>query len=129
MSQENVEVVRAFIADTNHRGKMSLKGLHTEVEWHLDSSHPDQRILKGHDDVAGYFAQWRGAFDGIRMLPDDYLDRGDHVVVPFVAYGRLRGSSSEVSLAETWVFEVRGGLVVEIREFLTTDEALQRLEE
>jgi ketosteroid isomerase-like protein len=125
VSQENVELVRALIADTNQGGEMSLKGLHASVEWHLDSNHPDQRILKGHADVATYFAQWSEAFDEIRMQADDYLDRGDHVVMPFIAHGRLRGSASQVSLAETWVFEVRDGLIVGVREFLSTDEALK----
>ena len=60
------------------------------------------------------------------MQADDYLDRGDWVVMPFVVCGRRRGSTSEVSLAETWVFEARDKLIVEVREvreFPSTDEA------
>jgi ketosteroid isomerase-like protein len=123
VSQENVEGVRNFVEGM--KGDPAEWRLHPEIQWHLDSAHPDQRVLRGRDEVVPYFQDWRAAFDDIRVNPTDYIDAGAHVVMPFVAYGRLKGSAAEVPLAETWVFEVREGLVVEVREFLATDQALK----
>ncbi|HTQ69785.1 MAG TPA: nuclear transport factor 2 family protein [Solirubrobacteraceae bacterium] len=125
MSQENVEVVRGLIAAINQTGEVVLRPLHPDVKWHLDSDHPDQTVLDGHDDVAAYFREWRDGFDRVRMDASAYIDRGEYVVMPFDAYGRLKGSAAEVPLAETWVFRVREGLIVEIREYLSLDEALK----
>jgi hypothetical protein len=36
-----------------------------------------------------------------------------------------RLAAAEVPLAETWVFRVREGLIVEIREYLSLGEALE----
>jgi ketosteroid isomerase-like protein len=129
MSLKNVELVQTLIAESNEAQDVVLSGVHPDVEWHLDSNHPDQRVLRGVDDVAAYFRQWLDAFDGVRIDVDDYVDRGDYVVMPFVAYGRLRRSTAEVPLAETWVFTVRNGFIVEVREYLTLDEALNATED
>ena len=123
MSRENGEVIRRWVVDVT-RDPAEWR-LHPEIEWHLDSAHPDQRVLHGRDDVVRYFQGWRAAFDNIRLDVTDYIDAGRHVVMPFVAHGRLKGSVSEVPLTETWVFDVRDGLIVQVREFLATDEALK----
>jgi len=127
MSQENVEVIRKWVEEANTRDPTEWR-LHPEIEWHLDRAHPDQRVLRGPDEVSLYFRDWAIAFDGIRVDATDYIEAGEYVVMPFLAYGRLRGSSSEVPLAETWVFQVRGGLIVEVREFLATAEALKAVD-
>ena len=125
MSKESVEVVRGLIAAFNQTGEVVLRPLHPDIKWQLDSDHPDQTVLDGHDEVAAYFREWRDSFDRLRMDASDYIDRGEYVVMPFVAYGRLKGSAAQVPLAETWVFRVREGLIVEIREYLSLDEALE----
>jgi ketosteroid isomerase-like protein len=118
-----VEVIRRWVEHATR--DPSEWRLHPEVEWHLDSAHPDQRVLRGRDEVVHYFQDWQAAFDRIRLEVADYIDAGEYVVMPFVAHGLLRGSLSEVPLAETWVFEVRDRLIVEVHEFLATSEALK----
>jgi ketosteroid isomerase-like protein len=125
VSQENVEVVE-------HAMTEFLAGIRTDfaadVEWHLDHSHPDQRVLRGAADVAEYFRGWGLAFEGMRIAVEEYLDRGDYVVTPFVVHGRPRGSNAEVELAETWTFKVQRGVIVEVREYLTMEAALAALD-
>jgi ketosteroid isomerase-like protein len=99
-------------------------GFDPTIEWHLDSGHPDQRVLRGLDEVADYFRGWTLSFDRMRVEVAEYLDTGEYVVTPFVVYGQLRGSSAEVELAETWTFRVRDGAIVEVREYLDRSEAL-----
>lgn len=125
MSQQNVELVeRAWggLAPTRPRA-----GFHPNIEWHLDASHPDQRVLRGIQDVAEYFRGWAAAFDEVRVEVGEYLDAGEHVVSPFVAHARPRGSKAEVALAETWTFKVRDGAIIEVREYLTKEAALKAI--
>ena len=125
MSQENVELVRAYAAAAVTSGVAVVSFFAPDIEWHLDSSHPDQRVLHGRQEVAEYFAGWTATFDEIRLDVEDYLDCGEHVVMPFTVHGRPRGSTAEVQLTETWNFKVDGGAIVEVREYLDTDEALR----
>jgi ketosteroid isomerase-like protein len=126
MSQENVEIVRQVLRESNETGRTPTEDLHPEVEWHLDHAHhPDQRTLRGVEEVVEYFRGWFDAFDEARIEPDAYIDSDEYVVVPFVGYGRLRGSSAEVSLNETWVFRVQGKLIREVWEYVTPEEALK----
>ena len=125
MSQENVELVeRAWGGFAPTRAR---PGFHPNIEWHLDASHPDPRVLRGIEDVAEYFRGWAASFDQMRVDVDEYLARGDQVVAPFVVYARLRGSEAEVTLAETWTFKVRDGAIIEVREYLTKDAALEAI--
>jgi len=125
LSQEDVEIVRRFVAETNEAGEAFGQKVHPDIEWHLDSDHPDQQVLHGPANVATYFRDWFAAFDHLRVEVGDYRDHGRYVVMPFVVFGRLRGSNEEVPLAETWAFRVRDGLIVEVREYLSLAEALK----
>jgi ketosteroid isomerase-like protein len=124
MSQENVALISEFMGRINQFGQPE-GWVHPEVEWHLDSGHPDQRVLHGEKEVADYFRGWFSSFDGIRMDVADYIDRGDYVVAPLVVYGRPRGSAAELRLRETWTFKVLKSVIVEVREYLTLDDALK----
>lgn len=75
-------------------------------------------------EVAEYFRGWDLSFDGIRIEVAEYLDKGEYVVTPFVVYARPRGSDAEGGLAETSMFKVRNGAIVEVREYLSTEAAL-----
>jgi ketosteroid isomerase-like protein len=129
MAQGNVEVVEEAWAEFRRTARTgSRKGFHPNLEWHLDSGHPDQRVLRGITEVTDYFRGWDLSFDAMRIEVEEYLDRGEYVVTPFVLYARPRGSSAELELAETWTFKVRDGLVVEVREYLSTEAALASLQ-
>jgi hypothetical protein len=56
----------------------------TDIEWHLDSSHPDQRVLRGKEEIAEYFRGWSSSFDEVPTEAERYVDWADYVVVPFV---------------------------------------------
>jgi len=118
MSQENVDVVRRLVAEMNEGSESPWHAADPEIDWHLDSNHPDQRVLHGARNAMLYFRDWRDSFDGVLIDADQYIDRREYVVMPFVARGTLKDSNYEVLLAETWVFKVHNALVVEVREYL-----------
>jgi ketosteroid isomerase-like protein len=64
-------------------------------------------------------------FENLRFDIEDVIDRRDYVVLPMVLRGRIRESDEEVAMRETHVCKIRDGLLVEVREYQTLEEALK----
>jgi hypothetical protein len=91
MSQQNVERVWAFAGAAANGGiENAIDYLASDIAWHLDSNHPDQRVLYGRPDVAEYFRGWSSSFDGVRSKAEPYIAHADSVLVSFVLHGRQR---------------------------------------
>ncbi len=125
MSLQNVEIIRGAFEQWAETGRLAFEYLDQEVEWHTRADLPDSGVYRGHGGVAALSKEWGASFDDPRFEVEDYLDRGDRVVVPLVLSGRIRGSEQEVAMPETWVHTLREGMVVEVRECRTLDEALE----
>jgi ketosteroid isomerase-like protein len=114
MSQENVEIVRRFIARYN-AGDLPWDLLDPEVEWVLDPPAWLAGTYRGHDGVGTLLSGMAEAFDEVRLEVDRYLDAGDVVVT----LGRmevrvgLSGVTTGQPLAQ--VIWVRDGRVVAVR--------------
>ena len=136
MSEENVELIRRIYEefDRTRRGSIEerqravLSAADPEVEWHTATDLPDSRVYRGHDGVAALIQEGVNSFEGFRVDAEEFIDRGEYVVVPLVLRGRIRGSrepEQEVTLPHTHVYKVREGKVVEAREYLTLEQALE----
>ena len=130
MSHENVEAVRRAIeAFIEGRLDEALGLYHSDVEWHTAADEPDAlRPYRGLEGLAQLLETWGDIWaEGFESAVqfDEFVDAGQHVVVP--VHGRLRGRTSgvEVEVPETWVFSFRGDKVAELREYRTTGEALE----
>jgi ketosteroid isomerase-like protein len=56
----------------------------------------------------------------------DFIDAGDRVVVPLSWGGRGRASGVEIAEPEeTWVFTLRDGKVVHVKEYASKNAALE----
>ena len=72
------------------------------------------------------FATFREALEATWYRPLDFIDRGKQVVVPLQWGGRGKGSGVEfIESEETWVFTVRDGTVIHIREYAELNSALE----
>jgi ketosteroid isomerase-like protein len=120
-----VELVRAGYEEFNKTGQPPLQTYDPAIEWHTRADLPDSGVHRGHEGVAALAHEWVGSFENLRFDIEDVIDRGDYVVLPMVLMGRIRGSDEEVAMRETHVCKVRDGLVVEVREYQTLDEALR----
>jgi ketosteroid isomerase-like protein len=133
MSAENVDLVRRAFETLNQGELQAVCALieeicDPEVEWHTSSDLPDSGVYRGPDGVAALFQQWLGSFEGFRVDAEEFIDRGEYVVVPLQLRGRLPGSresGQEVTLSHTHLYRVREGKLVEAREYLTLDQALK----
>jgi len=125
VSRQNVELIRGAYAEWAETGRPVYRILDPEIEWHTRADLPDSGVHRGHDGFGAVMREWVASFDDFHADIDDFIDGGDCVVVPMVLRGRVRGSKQEVSMHETWVWKVRNGMVVEIHEFPTLEEALK----
>jgi len=127
MSVDNVELVRGAYEQFNSGQEAPLSALDEAVEWHTAADLPNSDVHRGHAGVRALIDDWVGSFEHFAADVEEYIDRGDYVVVPLVLRGRMAGGD-EVSLPETHVWRVRDGLVVEVREYRTLELALEALE-
>jgi ketosteroid isomerase-like protein len=126
MSQENVEIVRRSIdAFTKH--DLDLAGQDWDAEAVLDWSRSegvDAGIYRGQEAIQAFWGGWLQMFDQFDFKADEFLDRGEHVVVPNLT--RLRGRDGvEVEAHSAVLVTVRHGQIVQWKLCRDRAEALK----
>ena len=117
MSQESVEIVRRFlIGDVDE----ALAYADPEIVWNPIEELPTQ----GHGAVRASLARWKAEWDDYEMLPEEFVDRGDRVVVTVRLGGRGRGSGVEIDARFYDVYTLRDGKIVRMDQFTDRSEAL-----
>jgi ketosteroid isomerase-like protein len=118
MSQENVEIVRRFLlVDVDEALMYADPG----IVWNPIEESPTQ----GHDAVRASLARWKGEWDDYRLRPEEFVDRGDRVVVAVCVGGRGRGSGVEIDARFYDVYTLRDGKIVRMDQFAERSEALE----
>src|SRR2546422_887928 len=114
MSQENVEIVRSAYYAYN-RGDLdaALKDAapDSELDWSRGIG-PYRGIYKL-DQMRSFFDDFADTFESIRVEPDEFIDTGEHVVVPQTGYIRGR-DGIEATARITLVWTVRHSAIVRI---------------
>jgi ketosteroid isomerase-like protein len=130
MSEENVELVRTLLSAFDRADyEAALEALDPEIEWHVPPGITiGHEVYRGRDEVQRGFAEWLGAWDTHRFVPEEMLDHGDHVVVGGMQIARGRGSGVEVRLPTFHVFTLRDGKVTRHRSYSDRAEALEAAE-
>ena len=70
---------------------------------------------------------WRvgsGEWHDYKVMPEEFVDRGDRVVVTVRLQGRGRGSGVEVDARFYDVYTLRDGLIVRMDQFTERSQAL-----
>jgi len=119
MSEENVEIVQAFLDASRLRDTDTLMAaLDPAIEWLPVHDDPDYRVHHGLEDVAAWLAEWSQVFPDMRWEAERIIDAGHDTVVAIVrALGRGDTTGAEVGTPRYSVaFEVRGGRIVRIDE-------------
>jgi ketosteroid isomerase-like protein len=120
LSQENVDMTRAFIDAYNRRDfDTALENCDPEVEWVLPELQASDSGT-GHADIRRFFEGLDETFDELRLDPQEFVDGGDRVAVRLRHYGRGKGSGIELDTElyhQVTTFE--DGRIVRI-EYLTT---------
>src|SRR5215213_3067930 len=118
MSQENVDVVRRFLA--------------LEIDEALDYADPgivwnpvEEASAQGHQAVRASSDRWKSEWDDYEVMPEEFADMGDRVVATVRLRGRGRGSGVEIDARFYDVYTLRHGKIVRMDQFSERSEALE----
>jgi ketosteroid isomerase-like protein len=126
MSQENVEIIRRSLEAFQQGGlDASLRFYDPEVTWEEAQDEPEAETYRGHDGIRALAQKWMVPFDDLRIEPEEFIDAGEAVVMPYRFRGRERSSGTDVTAPETWVFWLRNGKISEVREYRYKSDALE----
>ena len=99
MSQENVEIVRRWIAYLNAADVNALTLVHPDIEWRDQMHAPDvPEVVHGIEALEQLVAQWEAAYDSLTSEVLDYIDSDPWVVC-----------------VSRWEARTKDGMVVEVR--------------
>jgi ketosteroid isomerase-like protein len=137
MSEQNVAFVRAVLAAWGEGDVVPVAAAldpanpppeiaaafapDIEVVWAVNA--PGQREYHGHDGLIRAYQEWLVAFSEFFVEELEFIDAGDHVIVPQRHRGRGLGSGVEVVQDLVHVYSVRDGRIARIREYDTLEEA------
>jgi len=125
MSQENVEVLRAFFAAWNAGDMDALRELHdASVIMNAPSGWPEPGPELGRDAVMRQFQRLRDAWDADwAETIGDFVDAGVRALVRFIGHTAGPGTGAEMQLPH--VATVRDGRIVLNEYFCDHGQALE----
>jgi ketosteroid isomerase-like protein len=127
MSEENVEIVRAFIdaADRADWDAM-LKDAAPEFEVDLSRAVGPLHGVYRLDQVRPLLEEFAESWEApLRFeATDEFIEAGEHVVLPWTMYVRGR-DGIEVPSRVTWVWTIRDGAIVRMCMYQERQEALE----
>ena len=125
MSRENVERIGRFFELFNRREIDTwLETMATDVEWHVDPQDPDMTVHRGREAVRRYAQTWIELMETV-IQADEVREAGESVVAWTQINSRGGASRVPVGLDLAFVFTLRDGLVVQIKETQSKAEALE----
>lgn len=126
MSRENVDVARQALDAYVRRDVKALRAI-SDPDLVLDWSESRSwlaGVYTGIDEALRFYEGYFEAFVSIVIEPDCFIDAGESVVVPNVAYPRGRGGI-EVSARSSLVFTMRDHKVIRVRLYQEHEQALK----
>ena len=125
MSQENVDVLRAFLDDFN-RGQIPEAFGRTTPDFEMDLSraHGPYRGVYGVGEYRAIVDEFISNWEGMRFGADEFILAGEHVVTPFT--NRISGRDGiEVEARGTWLWTMRDGAIAKVCLYQELSEALE----
>jgi ketosteroid isomerase-like protein len=131
MPRENVELVGSICADWERGDFSAAEWADAEIEYEMADG-PQPGRWTGIRGMAEGTAELLGAWDGYRVVADEYRELDDERVLVILHAGG-RGKTSGLRLEETAgkganVFHVRDGRVIKLVAYFDLDRALADLE-
>jgi ketosteroid isomerase-like protein len=126
MSEQNVEVVRAMYAAFARSDRATLVShLDPAIRVYDRPVHPEASVYEGPEGFLRFAETDWVAFDEVTYEPQEFLARGEYVVVPIKQSGRGKGSALGVEESIVNVWKLLGGKCAELRNYSTIGEAVE----
>ena len=125
MSGENVEIVRAAIGAFND-GDFDRVFTYFAADLELDLSRAVGPISGVYtlDQTRVVIDELAGTWDSFRIEPDEFIEAGEQVVVPWTYYVSGR-DGIEVRARSTWAFTMHDGAVTRVCLYQERVDALE----
>jgi ketosteroid isomerase-like protein len=126
MSQENMEVVRRLFTAFS-------RGDTTAMLWEMDPDvvlHVEQGaagVYRGHEGATKTYVDWTEDFDDFKVVAEEFLDKGDYVVVRTRQTGSGKSSGIPMEGLFWFVCQVREGKIVRVHVLNTEQAALEAM--
>ena len=126
VSQENVETIRRGYDAWNRGDLDAVREMYApDVTADAGGLWPAAGEVSGSDAIIDAFASIIAIFEQSEVLADEYIERGESVVVPTRWRGLLPGSEDVVEQRVVAAYTLRGGQVVHIGYFAELEEAFE----
>jgi len=124
MSKENVEIARRlFTAFSCGDATAMLSEMDPDVVLHVEQG--AQGVYRGHEGAIRCYVDWTEEFDDLKVVAEEFLDKGDYVVVRTRQTGSGKSSGIPLEGLFWFVSQVREGKVVRVHILNTEQEALE----
>jgi len=125
MSQENVEIIKGLVDAVNRQDWDTVfKDQTPGCEWDISRSESPLSGVYRLDQFRGALVEFAGSWEAMRVEPHEFIDSGEHVVVPLTMHTRGR-DGIEVRARVTWTWTFRDGAAVGICMYQNREEALE----
>jgi uncharacterized protein len=128
MSQENVEVVRRMLQAFSDGGLDAMAEFwDPDIDWRAaEGAIDDVGEMHGPVAVRRYIQDWIDTFDDFSVVVEELRDVGDDRVLAIQRLsGRAKLSGTETDLRYAVVYTVRDGKIVQGREYMNKQQALE----
>ena len=128
--EENVQVVKNFLAALGSRNRQGLLALSAEdIEWIIPGEDwPLAGTHRGHAGLENLLQKANETVETSYPEPPEFIAQGDRVLVVGFATGKIKATNR--TFEDHWVFDiaVRNGKLTNVREYIDT-QALARASE
>jgi ketosteroid isomerase-like protein len=124
MSQENLEMARRNFEALHRDLDAGFEDFAPDFELDMSRAIGTDRGIYSLDQMRRLNKELLEAWETIQVGVEEYIDGGEHVVIPFT--NRLRGRDGiEVQARGTWLCTIRDRLIVRICLYQEVQEALE----
>src|SRR5688572_32578424 len=118
MSREDVEILRqGYQALSRGDVEAVLALCDSEIECRLPEGGISSGTLRGHQALKDFLLSYTEAFESVQLVPEEFLDADDRVLVFLRMSGRGRGSGLEVEVRPAHVWTMESGRAVRVEAF------------
>jgi uncharacterized protein len=126
MSQENMAVIRGMYEFFSKGDVISALGqMHQHIEWREAENfiYADRNPYRGPQAVLeGVFMRLATEWADFKVMPEEWLDAGNHIVVLGTYSGRHKESGKEVRAQFAHIWGVTHGRVVRFQQYTDTKQ-------
>jgi ketosteroid isomerase-like protein len=126
MSRENITVIRGMYESFSTGDVTSVLGqMHQHIEWREAENfiYADRSPYRGPQAVLeGVFMRLASEWADFKVMPEEWLDAGNHIVVLGTYSGRHKESGKEVRAQFAHIWGVTHGRVVRFQQYTDTKQ-------